>query len=178
MEVINEFIARLEGKFRRIEYPRKTCLVRQGEVSKLVYIVEQGYLRIWHNYNGVDITVDFFHAGEIVGPLECTFWNEPAHMNVEVIIPSIVRTVKAEDLLEVVYETKDATKIVIDKLLHRITEYQYRVITSLKASPTVRYQELTKQRPELIEQVPQHYIASYLGITQVSLSRIRNKLNQ
>lgn len=57
----------------------------------------------------------------------------------------------------------------------RLVFYQNLFLSRIKDSPQKRYQELIKKHPKIIERVPQHYIASYLGITPVSLSRIRNR---
>lgn len=169
---------KLQDKFRRTEVKRKTCLVRQGEVSRFVYFVESGCLRLWHNYEGNDVTVEFFQSGDVVGPFECIFWNQPAEMELEAIIPSVVKTVEKDDLLNVIFETPESSRFVIDKLLRRLSDYKHRVTSIIKTNPATRYEELEKEKPELVALVPDHYIASYLGITPVSLSRIRKKLQK
>lgn len=56
-----------------------------------------------------------------------------------------------------------------------LLSYQQRMVSQIKNTPEERYKELLKEFPEIIKRIPQHYIASYLGITSVSLSRIRNR---
>ena len=178
MDKFSGILNKLQSKFRRTEVKRKTCLVRQGEVSQFVYFVESGCLRLWHNYEGNDVTVEFFQAGDVVGPFECLFWNQPAEMVLEAIVPSVVNTVAKDDLLDVLYETPTFSRFLIDKLINRLADYQHRVTSLIKANPATRYEELEKEKPELVALVPKHYIASYLGITPVSLSRIRTKLQK
>jgi CRP-like cAMP-binding protein len=60
-------------------------------------------------------------------------------------------------------------------LTRRLSNYAGLFLSRIKDNPQKRYQELIKNYPEIIRRVPQHYIASYLGITPISLSRIRNK---
>ncbi len=175
MDIAQELLNRLNGHFSRIELKRKTNLVRQGEISSQVYFVESGCLRQWYNYDGDDISVEFFLPGDIVGPFECMFWQQPAEMDLEAIVPSVVRSVSRNLLIDLLYETPESSRFLIEKLLTRLSDYQRRVIDTIKASPAERYDELVKSKPELLQIVPQHYIASYLGITPVSLSRIRNK---
>ena len=60
-------------------------------------------------------------------------------------------------------------------LCSRLYHYQKLFLSRIKNKPQLRYEELIKENPEIFKRVPHHYIASYLGITPVSLSRIRNK---
>jgi CRP-like cAMP-binding protein len=62
-----------------------------------------------------------------------------------------------------------------DYIQQRLLAYQKLFVSQIKDSPEKRYHQLLQQSPEIIQRIPQHYIASYLGITSVSLSRIRNR---
>ena len=62
-----------------------------------------------------------------------------------------------------------------EKIIERFSFYQHLFLSRIKNTPQQRYEELLKEYPNIIQRVPQHYIASYLGITPVSLSRIRNR---
>ena len=61
------------------------------------------------------------------------------------------------------------------QIFHRLIFYQRLFLSRIKDNPQNRYEDLAEQRPEILQRIPQHYIASYLGITPVSLSRIRNR---
>jgi len=62
-----------------------------------------------------------------------------------------------------------------EQTFQRLVFYQKLFLSRIKDNPQKRYEDLLKQRPEIVQRIPQHYIASYLGITPVSLSRIRNR---
>ena len=66
-------------------------------------------------------------------------------------------------------------KVYEEKIIERFSFYQHLFLSRIKNTPQQRYEELLKEYPNIIQRVPQHYIASYLGITPVSLSRIRNR---
>jgi hypothetical protein len=66
----------------------------------------------------------------------------------------------------------------MDVLFERQWNYAHHFLSFIKYTPEERYIQLVRERPELIQRVPQLYIASYLGITPVSLSRIRSRLKQ
>ena len=61
-------------------------------------------------------------------------------------------------------------------LLQRMGNYGRLFLSRIKDGPQQRYEALLREQPEIIRRIPQHYIASYLGITPVSLSRIRGRL--
>jgi CRP-like cAMP-binding protein len=60
-------------------------------------------------------------------------------------------------------------------MFQRFKNYSQLFLSQIKDTPRERYEELIINHPEIIKRVPQHYIASYLGITPISLSRIRNR---
>jgi CRP-like cAMP-binding protein len=62
-----------------------------------------------------------------------------------------------------------------EHLFKRLLQSQKTFYSYLKNNPQQRYKELAEEHPHIIQRIPQHYIASYLGITSVSLSRIRNR---
>ena len=65
----------------------------------------------------------------------------------------------------------EMAKIALDRMIH----YSELFLSRIKETPQQRYEALVKEHPEIITQIPQHYIATYLGISPVSLSRIRGR---
>lgn len=62
--------------------------------------------------------------------------------------------------------------------MERLSSYQKLFLSRIKDTPQERYEALLTDHPEIVSQIPQHYIASYLGITPVSLSRIRGRIGK
>ena len=81
---------------------------------------------------------------------------------------------KREDFFSNLGQKPVSRQIYEEKIIERFHVYQRLFLTRIKP-PQQRYEELLKEYPSIIQRVPQHYIASYLGITAVSLSRIRNR---
>ncbi|WP_333820484.1 Crp/Fnr family transcriptional regulator [Ohtaekwangia sp.] len=73
--------------FKRQIITAKTTLLREGQISKNVYIIEKGCLRIWFNNNGKDVTFQFFLEGESVSSIESFWTNQPSLFNIESIEP-------------------------------------------------------------------------------------------
>ncbi len=173
----NEYI----NCFKRIEAPAKTVLLKEGETSKKMYLIEKGCIRAWFNNNGKDITTQFFFEKNTVSSIESFRKNIPSPITLETIEPSILYWIAKNDLNKILEEIKEIPRLrdlFIDKIFDRTLDYIKYFISSIKDSPQERYQNLIKERPEIVKRVPQHYIASYLGISTVHLSRVKNKINK
>jgi len=171
----NEYI----GYFNRIEVPTKTTLLEEGEVSKKLYIIEKGCIRVWFNNNGKDLTTQFFFENQSVASIESFMKKLPSPTNIETIEPSVLWWIHKNDLDKILEEIKEIPELrdrLINMLFERTFDYMKYFVSFIKDSPIERYSNLIKKRPQILLRVPQHYIASYLGITTVHLSRLKSKL--
>ena len=161
--------------FKRLEVPAKTILLEEGQVSKTMFFVEKGCLRTWINNDGKQITTQFFFEGDSVSSIESFRTNQPSLYSIETIEPCILQTISQRDFQKALDTSPDLKKKLEERLFNRLFQSQQILYSFLKNSPQKRYEELIKRHPQIVQRVPQHYIASYLGITPVSLSRIRNR---
>lgn len=162
--------------FKEIKVKSRTVLLREGEVARKIFIVKEGCLRMWLNHDGKEITFQFFFENEAVASMESLRFSRPSMLNIETLEPStllILSKKNFEILLNDVPELKD---FMMETAFRRFSHYSKLYLSFLKNNPVERYKELLKNEPRIIQRIPQHYIASYLGITPVSLSRIRNKI--
>jgi len=161
--------------WNRLEVPAKTILLKEGEISRKAYFIEKGCLRMWFNNDGKDITFQFFFENEGVSSIESFSKNLPSLFYLEAIEPSILYYIEKNDFEKLIKEIPAFKDIIFEAAIDRQIHYMKHFLSLIKDKPGERYKKLLKERPELIRRVPQHYIASYLGITSVSLSRIRNR---
>jgi CRP-like cAMP-binding protein len=164
-----------ERLFKRLIIPAKTTLLQEGEISKNAYFIEKGCLRVWFNNNGKDVTFQFFFEGESVSSIESFRTNQPSLFSLESIEACVVHKISKKDFQFILDNSPGIKKEVEEYTFRRLLFYQQLFLSRIKDNPRKRYEELMKKRPEVLERVPQHYIASYLGITPVSLSRIRKR---
>lgn len=155
--------------------PAKTSLLKAGEISKSFYFVKQGCLRLWFNSDGKDITFQFFMEGQGVASIESFTRNVNSQFSIESIEPSVVLKCSKKDMEHLTVEFSDLKEKLTDFVIDRLVNYTHLFLSRIKDSPMERYRKLSKEHPQIIQRIPQHYIASYLGITPVSLSRIRNR---
>ncbi|NIF05864.1 Crp/Fnr family transcriptional regulator [Chryseobacterium sp. Tr-659] len=167
------------SSFERMEVPSRTLLLQEGEVSYNAFYIEKGMVRAWYNNDGKDVTFQFFLENTMFSSLESFKKGLPSMVSFETIEPCILYKINKPDVeafLEEVYETPELRKLFMDALFERVFDYMKHFFSFIKDTPQQRYLNLLKQKPEIVKRVPQHYIASYLGITTVHLSRIKSKI--
>ena len=101
--------------------------------------------------------------------------DQPSLYSIESIEPCVIHVITRKDYQHMLEMSVLVKKQVEDSLFQRLLFYQKLFLSRIKDSPEERYRELLASNPEILKRVPQHYIASFLGITPVSLSRIRNR---
>ncbi|WCT12877.1 Crp/Fnr family transcriptional regulator [Mucilaginibacter jinjuensis] len=174
-------LASYENMYHRIEVPAKTVLLHEGDVSKKAWQIEKGCIRAWFNNKGRDLTLQFFFEGQNVSSLESFRRNIPSVYTLETIEPSIIYWINKKDweyMLTDIESTPEGKQFISDITLDRQLNYMRHFMSFIRDTPKERFINLMKERPEIIKRVPQHYIASYLGITSVSLSRIRSAVSR
>jgi CRP-like cAMP-binding protein len=153
----------------------RTILLHEGEISTHAHLIKKGCLREWFNKDGKEITFQFFFEGQAVASIDSFLNNQPSLYSIESIEPSIIYSI-SKDSFEEINQLFPEFKENFQKLLYqRFRNYANLFLSRIKDSPRERYEDLIINNPQIIKRVPQHYIASYLGITPTSLSRIRNR---
>lgn len=153
----------------------KTVLLEEGKIATNLFLIRKGCLRLYYFSEGKDMSFQFFFENEMVSSFDSFYKQSPSLFGIESIEPSEVLSIHREDFMKMI-ESDLQLRIVFEKqLIERFHTYQCLFLSRIKNSPQQRYEELLDQYPNIIKRVPQHYIASYLGITPVSLSRIRNR---
>lgn len=155
--------------------PPKTILLEEGKVADKLYLVHKGCLRLFFYNEGKDITFQFFFEGDFVASFDSLYKQQPSLFSLESIEPTEVSAIKRHNFYHLIEQAPSLRKDYEEKIIERFHVYQQLFLSRIKNTPQQRYEELLKEYPDIIQRIPQHYIASYLGITPVSLSRIRNR---
>lgn len=165
--------------FQRMEVPAKMTLLKEDEVSLHAYFIEKGIVRAWYNNDGKDVTFQFFMENTMFSSLESFRKGLPSMVSFETIEPCVLWQIdkgSLDHILEEIYEIPELRSKFMDSVFERVFDYMKHFFSFIKNTPQQRYIDLSQQKPEIIKRVPQHYIASYLGITTVHLSRIKSKI--
>ncbi len=164
-----------QNSFEEREVPARTILLHEGEVSNHVYYIKKGCLRQWFNKDGKDITFQFFFEKQPVASIESFVTNQPSLFSIESIEASTLVSINKKKFNELLQKNSEIKTHYQDFIFQRFNNYTHLFLSRIKDSPQERYEDLIKNNPEILKRIPQHYIASYLGITPISLSRIRNR---
>jgi CRP-like cAMP-binding protein len=166
-------------RYKRLEVPAKTILLKEGSISRRSFLIENGCLRLWFNNQGKDTTFQFFFENEGVSSVESFRNNIPSLFTIETIEPSVIHVLHKKDF-EAIMQDLGADRMFLKRMMDIVFErqmhYMKEFLSFIRDTPQQRYQNLLSERPQMVQRVPQHYIASYLGISSVHLSRIRSKM--
>jgi CRP-like cAMP-binding protein len=159
-----------------IMVPARTRLVDEGSIARKIYIIQKGALRIWLNKNGNEITSQFFFEGKLVASLESFLSLQPSEFCLETLEECRLYVLDKMTFDEFMKNDSHFREWFQEYILDRFLYYSKHVLSFLRDKPEERYLHLLKTNPELLRRVPQQDLATYIGITPVSLSRIRNKI--
>ncbi|MGL5892076.1 MAG: Crp/Fnr family transcriptional regulator [Bacteroidia bacterium] len=155
---------------------KKEFLLQEGEVCNKVTYLNSGCTRLFYTVNGIENTVQFFFSDSFYTDYASFLTNEPSNENLQALQPCEAVQIVKDDLYELYDRFPE-----FDRVGRLMAEQAFVSIHKLNSmmkneEPEMRYLNLLRQRPELIKQIPQHYIASYLGIKPESLSRIKKRI--
>lgn len=167
LELIQPFI-------NQVTYPKGKHLYRAGRVENLVYFLEKGLVRAYQGEN--QLTFWFGMEGEIVLPFNSYTRREAAYESIQLLEPSVLHQITIPDLHRL-YETNLDWANWGRKLAEReMVKLDQIYISRQGKSAAERYQELLDQHPDWVQRIQLGYLASYLDVTQVTLSRIRSDI--
>ena len=144
-----------------------------GHTCKTIYFIKKGVARIYYLHDGIDITENFFFENNIIARVESLLTGKPSRKAIQILEDADIVSINANALFELYNRFHE-----IERLFRKIFEAAYvdtvnRIEGMQFHAAEERYKALLHEAPDVLKRVPLKYIASYLGITQVSLSRIR-----
>lgn len=173
-----KFRSRYADLLHPLACKERTTLLEQGCCADRLYAVESGVLRLWHNTGGKDVTLQFFQAGQLAASFESFYLERPSNFSLEAVTDCTLTYVNRDDFFCLLDADARLQREMCDYICARFIDYTNLFLSRIQRSPEERYRELLASQPELFKTVPQHDIASYLGISAVSLSRIRRRARE
>lgn len=164
----------LESILVPMRYAKGDKILAEGEVCKNIYWIVKGLVRQFYFKNGKELTEYMATENTICMCIESLFKEEPTHLQIMAIEPTIVYMLPKADLEAVAMKSVNI-QILYRKILEESLILSQKHADMLRfESAQDRYQKLVKHNPQLVLRAPLVYIASYLQMTPETLSRVRN----
>ncbi len=162
------------SQFEKENIPKNTLLIKEGQVSKKLYFVEKGMGRSYYlKDDGKDVTQWFFGVGKFMTSVDSFFQQSPSLYYLETLEDSVIYSISKEniDILFSKYQKMEqfgrlVSIEMLTKVVNKLNAIQFQTARE-------RYDYMLAEFPDISYRVPLGHIASYLGMTQETLSRIR-----
>lgn len=169
----DEAVSLLIGNTERVVLPKSEVLIKEGVVARYTYFIVKGFARGFFHKEGKDITIWFASEGMSLLSMNGYMYSSAGYENVELLeecdllkISNRVLNQLFEENTELANWGRRMSDIAVMRLEKLFMERYF-------MSAAARYHLLVEREPEILQKVPLRHIASFLGISQVSLSRIR-----
>lgn len=169
----------IESVFHKVKYKKGKTLIKAGEDTNLQYFIYDGCLRSYYiDSNGKEHTIQFGVKNWWISDYTAFFSSSKSILNIEVIKDATLYRISHDDK-EYLYTQIPKIETFFRKKLERAFEgFQKRILSNLSETATERYKRFITKYPNIEQSVKNYHIASYLGITTESLSRIRKEISK
>ncbi len=165
-------------KFSLKKFKKGECFIKEGECADEIGFVLKGCLVCLYNKKGVDVVDEFSLEYDFISDYKNFLDSKPAEKDVKCLETSELLVITKKDLDDL-YNQKHSFERVGRVIAESLFKNWHKKATSLMLDDAkTRYKKLIKDKPTLLQRVPQYLIASYLNVTPESLSRIRKNISQ
>ncbi len=162
---------------RRIEFEKGDFFLEKGKMANEYYILESGLVRAFtQNYKGDEITTDFIVENGIVIEVSSLFTRIPAQESLQALTKGVAWKIDFNVFQDLYHKSAGFSEWGRAWMSHQLFSLKQRHIDMISKSASDRYLSLINEKPEIIQQASLKHIASFLGVTDTSLSRIRKEV--
>ena len=166
----------IANTFSPKEITKNSFLLKEGRVSDEYFFLENGFIRAFANdIEGNDVTTNFYSNGQVVFEVSSFFNRTISKENFQAIVDCegwYITYEQLNNLFHSMHEFRDFGRSI---LVRGFSSLKIRMLSMITETAEQRYDTLLKTNPEIFQQAALKHIASYLGITDTSLSRIRKE---
>lgn len=164
---------KLKENIEQLSYLKGKILLRAGKTEKDIYFIKKGIARVYVSQENNEVTICFLAEGQTAISMKSYVSGKQGYENIELLEDSELYRLDSRNLHNLFLEDVQIANWGRKFAEQELIKTEERFISGQFRTATERYVELLQNNPGLIQRVQLGYIASYLGITQVSLSRIR-----
>jgi CRP/FNR family transcriptional regulator, anaerobic regulatory protein len=155
-------------------YSKGAFIIKEGQVEQSLYFIVSGAVRVFHVTEFEEQTIRFGYQGSLITSLSSFITGRPSEFYIQALRKTSLRAIARTKLYEVIHGSSENQRQYIRILESLIIQQMEREIDLLTESPTKRLERVLVRSPNLFQEVPLKYIASYLRMTPETLSRVRN----
>ena len=164
----------LAEKFKAGKIPRNEYLLKEGAVCNESHFLEEGFMRAYtYDLEGNDVTTAFYSKKMFTSDLLSFFKRTPSKEYIQALTDCETWYITYDDMQASFHTIPEFREFGRLNLINHYGTLKQRMLSMLQETAEQRYNDLNKSNPEILQNAPLKYIASYLGITDTSLSRIR-----
>lgn len=171
-----ESIERLNECARMVKLSKGEMLQIEGDASQIWGFVTEGLIRIYYKKGDLEITDQLAHEGHDFVDYESFFKQVPSKCNIQTIEASTVFIFKKKELDSTCQSDKTIKELFLKLKKKNLRKLKERLEDSMFEPAKIKFSNLLEKTPQFVLRVPSIFIASYLGITPETLSRIRAKM--
>jgi CRP/FNR family transcriptional regulator, anaerobic regulatory protein len=165
----------LDNCVKTFEFSKNHVILKQGQVCNYLYYVDEGLLRLYYFQEGKDISDYFALENNLIGGIDSFFSRKPSDKIIETLEASKILAISFDDLENLFAKHHDLERVGRLLSVGAFLTMQDRLFAIQFRTAVQRYKDLIEHSPSIIQRVSLGHIASFLGITQVTLSRIRRQ---
>jgi CRP-like cAMP-binding protein len=156
-------------------YKKDGLLLSEGEYAKECFFVLKGCVRSYYLVDGEEKTTEFYTENQSINPVSY-LTHQPSEYYLSCLEDCVVALGSAERNKKLIEKVPKLEGLVMQMSSELLVQNQISFDQFKNLNPEMRYRKLLETRPDLFSRVPLHHIATYLGITPVSLSRMRKRI--
>lgn len=161
------------------ELKKGDFFLKEKKISNSYLVLENGLMRSFVlDIDNNDITLEFFNENDAVIDASSLFQRIPSKENIQAITDCIVYEIYYDDFQELFHTIEGMREWGRMWFTFQLFQSRYQKIEMITETAKERYLKLLKEKPQIIQQAPLKQIATYLGITDTSLSRIRKEISE
>ncbi len=164
------------SQYQRVEFTKNDYFIKEDTTSNFYYFMESGFARSYViDLEGNDISTKFFSTTDIVIDWHSYFLKTKCRENIQAITPCVAWKITFENFMKL-FNIEAFREVGRTRLVNNYFELKNHSVSIIADPAKDRYLNLLKAKPDIVQNVPLKQIATYLGITDTSLSRIRKEI--
>jgi CRP-like cAMP-binding protein len=171
-----EELEKILTQYQRIEFAKNDYLIEEGTTANFYYFLESGFARSYAiDLEGNDISTKFFGSTDIVIDWHSYFLRTKCRENIQAVTVCVAWKITFDDFMKL-FNIEAFRDVGRTRLVNNYFELKTHSVSMIADPAKERYLNLIKDKPDIVHNVPLKQIATYLGITDTSLSRIRKEI--